>query len=237
MRKTLAPLAVAVFAAALSFAAAPPARAQQLGAATLRGVVKDPVGAAVPGVKVLATNVATGASRETQTNDEGAYSLSNMQPGDYEMRFEAQGFKVITSASPVKLGVGQSVTMDIDLEVKGVGEYVDLLGVVPLVDNTSSKVDQLIDSGEILNLPLNGRNFLELALLTPGNAPAPNFDPTKTNTIVISSAGQFGRGGSGTVGGVDTDDDGVGGGRQHVSQDAVAEFQIATNRFDASIGR
>ncbi len=236
MRKTLAALGFAVLAAALSLAAAP-VRAQQLGAATLRGVVKDPQGAVVPGVLVKATNVATGASRETKTNDEGAYALSNMEPGDYEMRFEAQGFKVINSASPVKLGVGQSVTLDIDLEVKGVGEYVDLLGVVPLVDDTSSKVDQLIDSREILNLPLNGRNFLELALLTPGNAPAPNFDPTKTNTIVISSAGQFGRGGSVTVDGVDTNDDVVGGAVQNISQDAVLEFQIATNRFDARLGR
>jgi hypothetical protein len=236
MRKTLAPLAFAVFAAALSFAAAP-ARAQQLGAAALRGVVKDPAGAVVPGVKVRATNAATGASRETETNDEGAYALSNMQPGDYTMRFESVGFKVITSAAPVKLGVGQSVTMDVDLEVEGYGEVVDLMGVVPLVDNTSSKVDQLIAAREIENLPLNGRNFLELALLTPGNAPAPNFDPTKTNTIVISSAGQFGRGGSVTVDGVDTNDDVVGGAVQNVSQDAVLEFQIATNRFDARLGR
>ena len=235
MRKTLTPLAVAVFAAMLSFAAA--ARAQQLGAATLRGVVKDPNGAVVPGVGVRATNVATGASRETETNDEGAYALSNMQPGDYTMRFEAVGFKVITSAQPLKLGVGQSLTMDIDLELSGVGEVVDLMGVVPLVDSISSKVDQLIDAREIENLPLNGRNFLELALLTPGNAPAPNFDPTKTNTVVISSAGQFGRGGSVTVDGVDTNDDVVGGAVQNVSQDAVMEFQIATNRFDARLGR
>jgi hypothetical protein len=236
MRKTLAPLAFAVFAAALSFASAP-VRAQQPGAATLRGVVRDPVGAVIPGVKVLATNVATGSSRATETNDEGAYALSNMQPGDYAMRFEATGFKVITSASPVKLAVGQIATMDVHLEVEGYGEVVDLMGVVPLVDNMSSKVDQVIGAREIENLPLNGRNFLELALLTPGNAPAPNFDPTKTNTIVISSAGQFGRGGSVTVDGVDTNDDVVGGAVQNISQDAVMEFQIATNRFDARLGR
>ena len=234
MRKDLARLAVAVCAAVLLCAGV---RAQQPGAATLRGVVKDPLGALVPGATVRATNVATRAARETHTNGEGAYVFPNMQPGGYEVRIEAAGFKSVTTAEPVALAVGQSATMDVKLEIEGLGEVVDLIGTVPLVDTTSSKVDQLIDAREIANLPLNGRNFLELALLTPGNAPAPNFDPTKTNAVVISSAGQFGRGGSVTVDGVDTNDDVVGGAVQNVSQDAVLEFQIATNRFDARLGR
>src|SRR5688500_6665702 len=116
-------------------------------------------------------------------------------------------------------------------------EVVDLVGNSPLVDVYTSKVDRVIDKKEIENLPLNGRNFLELALLTPGNAPAPNFDPTKSNTLVISSAGQFGRGGSVTVDGADNNDDVVGGAVQNISQDAVQEFQVATNRFDARTGR
>ena len=231
----------ALRAAALCLAAvvvvAPAARAQQLAAATLRGVVTDPLGALVPGATVRATNLSTNVEHDTTTNEEGAYVLPNLPPGEYELRVEAVGFASKVSKVPAVLGVGQGITVDIRLELGPTSEIVNLLGHSPMIDTSASKVDTVISAREIADLPLNGRNFLELALLAPGNAPAPNFDPTKTNTVVVSSAGQFGRGGSVTIDGADANDDVVGGAVQNVSQDAVQEFQVATSRFDARLGR
>jgi hypothetical protein len=229
-----------VLAVCAAFIFYTPARAlaQQPASATLSGRVIDPNGAVVQGASVKATNTATGAARETTSNAEGLYVLSNLPPGDYVLRVEAAGFTPKVSKEPIRLQVGQSVTTDAPLEINvKVTEMVDLVGETPLVDTNTSKVDQVIGEKEINNLPLNGRNFLELALLVPGNAPAPNFDPTKTNTVVVSSAGQLGRGGSVTVDGADINDDVVGGAVENISQDAVQEFQIATNRFSAQQGR
>jgi outer membrane receptor protein involved in Fe transport len=210
----------------------------QQATATLSGVITDPNGAAVAGAIVKATNLATASVRETQTSGEGAYALAALPPGAYEVRVEARGFATKVSKEPVTLLVGQSVTLDVSLAI-GLSESVtvELVSETPLIDTSTSKVDRVIEEAEIDSLPLNGRNFLELALLTPGNAPAPNFDPTKTNTVGISSAGQLGRGGSVTIDGADLNDDVVGGPVQNISQDAVREFQIAVNRFDARLGR
>jgi hypothetical protein len=209
---------------------------QQPASATLSGIVSDPAGAVVKGAAVKLTQQSTGIERETTTNDEGFYALTNLASGDYRLEVQATGFQVPPLS--VILQVGQSTTLNVSLAVAAAN--VDPVIVSDLgspVDQTSSKVDGVINQRTIENLPLNGRNFLELALLVPGNAPAPNFDPTKTNTVVISSAGQLGRGGNVTVDGADNNDDVVGGAVQNISQDAVQEFQIATNRFSAQLGR
>jgi hypothetical protein len=215
------------------------AMAQQPATATLGGIVTDANGALITGAQVSATHKATGVRRETTTDEEGRYALTNLSPGEYEVSIQATGFARKVSEAPIALQVGQSVTLDTSLEIDPKQEYVttDMVGEIPLIDTMSSDVDGVIAQRAIENLPLNGRNFLELALLVPGNSPAPNFDPTKTNSVAISSAGQFGRGGNITIDGADNNDDVVGGPLQNVTQEAVQEFQITTNRFSAEYGR
>jgi hypothetical protein len=211
--------------------------AQQFGAGTLSGRVTDTAGAVIVGVKVTATQKATGAKREAVTNSEGLYTFTNLTPGEYELVFENSGFKKHLFQN-YTIQVGQSVTRDLQMEPGQINDSIDdLVGEEPLVNTANALVEGVIKPREISSLPLNGRNYLELALLIPGNLPAPNFDPTKTGSVIISSAGQLGRGGNITIDGTDNNDDAVGGPLVNISQDAVQEFQIATNRFSAELGR
>jgi len=211
---------------------------QQAANATLNGTISDPMGAVIAGAKITATQSTTSIKRDTVSNEDGLYVFSNMAPGDYELKVESKGFATKVTKTAVALNVGQTVTLNIRLEVDITQANVDQITYTPpLIDNSTSLIDGVIQSREVESLPLNGRNFLELALLIPGNSPAPNFDPTKTNTVVISSAGQLGRGGNVTIDGADTNDDVVGGSIQNISQEAIQEFQIATNRFSAQLGR
>ncbi len=227
----LALLSVLIISACLT------AFSQQAATATLNGTVSDPMGAVIAGARITATQTATGIKRDAVSNNDGLYVFSNLAPGDYELQIEAPGFATkLTKAVP--LNVGQTVTFNAQLEVDITKLSVEPITYIPpLIDTSTSLIDGVIQSREVQSLPLNGRNFLELALLIPGNSPAPNFDPTKTNTVVISSAGQLGRGGNVTIDGADTNDDVVGGSIQNISQDAIQEFQIATNRFSAQLGR
>jgi outer membrane receptor protein involved in Fe transport len=213
------------------------ASAQQSATATVSGVVQDSNGALVTGAQVIVTQKATGISRNTTSNGDGFFAITNLPAGTYEMKVQAKGFaeNIIPN---INLQVGQTFNLEVPMAVT-VQETVTLDDRFnyDLVNTSTAVVDGVIRDFEIESLPLNGRNFLELALLIPGNSPAPNFDPTKSNTVVISSAGQLGRGGNVTVDGADDNDDVVGGQVQNISQEAVQEFQIATNRFSAQLGR
>jgi hypothetical protein len=213
-----------------------PAGAQELGTAVLNGDVTDPSGAQVSGATVTVQNAATSAIRTSKTSHAGLFVLNNLAPGDYWVNVQADGFALFKTQ--VRMEVGQQQDLRVALRVDVAKTAVEITdSAATSVNTVSSVVDGVVTSSQIDNLPLNGRNFLELALLLPGNAPAPNFDPTKTNTVVISSAGQLGRGSSVTIDGTDNNDDAVGGMLLNLPEDSVQEFQIATNRFSAETGR
>ena len=213
-----------------------PAIAQDPATAVLVGRVTDPSGTPVAGARVRAIREGTGLAREATTDASGSYVLASLAPSAYAVAVEARGFASKT-ISHVAVEVGRRVTLDATLAVSGGNETVIVEETAAAIETTSSVVADVLSATAIENLPLNGRNFLELAFLVPGNAPAPNFDPTKTNSVAISSVGQLGRGGNVTIDGQDNNDDVVGGPLANLPQDAVQEFQIATNRFSAEQGR
>src|SRR5215470_15969029 len=209
----------------------------QLGTAGISGLVSDTNGAAVPNSRVIVKNKATGQTRETTANAEGIYTFQNLPPATYEVRVEATNFAPAVVETLI-LNVGEVPAINVTLKPAGAQETVIVTPSDALsVDTNTSQVSGVINERTLTTLPLNGRNFLDLAFLIPGNAPAPNYDPTKTTTIEVSSAGQLGRGGNIAVDGADNNDDVVGGTLQNFPQDGVQEFQIITNRFSADIGR
>ena len=213
-----------------------PVAAQQPGAsAALRGRVLDPQKRGVA-ARVQVIDSRTGLIRETRTDSSGYFGVPGIPPGDVDLVVMAQGF-ADRRVQGIHLEVGQAAEIEVDLRLSPVEERITVAGDAGTVNILSSVVGSVVSAREIESLPLNGRNFLELAFLTPGSSPAPNFDPTKAQAVVVSSVGQAGRGGNVTIDGMDDNDDVVGGPLMNVSQDAVQEFQVATNRFSAELGR
>src|SRR3989442_988199 len=156
----------------------------QLPTSTLNGTVTDPQGAVVAGAKARITNQATGVSREATADASGFYTFANVVPGLYTLKVESPSFAA-AEVKDIRLEVGQAVAQDVKLALAGRGETVKVEVGELHVDLTQSEVQGLVTATTLESLPLNGRNFLEEAYLIPGNRPATNFHPTKTNTLEV----------------------------------------------------
>jgi hypothetical protein len=144
----------------------------QIGAGAVAGHVVDQAGAPVPGATVTMTAVATGAARTTFTSTEGTYVVAGLSPGPYRVRVELAGFRPLTRAG-VQLATGETVRLDLQIEIGGIAEAVTVTADAPLLRSESSGLGHVVDNRKIVDLPLNDRSFISLATLVPGVAVPP----------------------------------------------------------------
>jgi hypothetical protein len=144
-----------------------PAAMAQQASANVNGVVKDPSGAAIPNARVELTNVNTGVVRRTATTTDGIYDFPSIVPGLYSMQVSAPGFSAL-SQPPVTLEVGQTATFDFQLKVGSTSSNVTVSATAPALETSTSELGTVVSPKEMNDLPLNGRNFTQLLLITPG---------------------------------------------------------------------
>jgi hypothetical protein len=145
----------------------PPVAVAQQASATVNGVVTDPSGAAIIGAQVDLTNVNTSVVRSTTTNSDGAYAFINVVPGVYTVRATAQGFNAVAQ-SQVTLEVNQTATFDFHLKVGETQTTVTVEATAAAVESSTAELGTVVQTREVNDLPLNGRNFTELLTITPG---------------------------------------------------------------------
>jgi outer membrane receptor protein involved in Fe transport len=213
----------------------------QTASGNLEGNIRDASGAVLQGVQVSAINTATGAQRVTTTNEQGTFVFTNLPPNQYQLVATHQGF-ADQKIGPVTVNVGATTQVQIGMALAEVSSSVTVKSETPEIDVQNVTVQSIITQRQLDSLPTNGRNFQQLAILSPmadngSQAVGTSFDSTKTRVGAISVGGGPGRYINISIDGGDANDDFVGGQNLQISQDAVQEFSIATQRFNAEDGR
>jgi hypothetical protein len=201
----------------------------QAGTADLTGIVSDSDGALLAAAKVTASDMETGVSTEAQTGGGGVYVFTNLRPSVYSVSAEADGFHMLVRTG-VTLVTGERTRVDLTLAVGSVKESVTVSGDAPLLQTESGSITQSIDNEKIVDLPLNGRNFIQLATLSPGvtlppgtQLPRINGGRPRTNEYLF---------------------DGISALQPEPGQvvffpiiDSIQEFNVQTNAVSAEFGR
>jgi len=205
-----------------------------VGTGSIVGTVTDPQGAVIPGAGVKITNLGTGQAIELTTNSTAAYNSGALTPGSYRVQVSSRGFKSISI--PVTVQVGNTSTANARLEVGQESQIVEVSASQVQVNTSQATVQGVVTGEQIDNLPINGRNFLDLAQLEPGVQiqDGQNFDPTKAGFSSISFGGRFGRTARINVDGIDISDETVGTTTSNIPASAIAEFQLSQSSLDLS---
>ncbi len=204
------------------------------------GTVKDATGTVIPQAKVSVTDVDRGNTFSTTTNPSGDYVASPLRIGHYSVKIEREGFKT-TVAGPIELQVQEHAEVNVTLEVGQMVQTVEVHGSSPLLETQTSELGQVVSTRRMVDLPLNGRNFAQLALLSAGVAPT---EPGARNegSYGFSSNGGRSYQNNFLLDGVDNNSNltDLLNGTSYVVQpsvDALQEFKVQTNAYSAEFGR
>jgi hypothetical protein len=230
----------AFLVALLVFAVAPRSFGQ-ITSATISGTVKDQTQAVLPGVDVVVTNVDTGLTRSAVTDANGYFTIPGLPPGTYETRASLAGFS--TAIERATLVVAQEAGVSLALKVSGTEESITVIGASPLVDTRSAAMSAVVTEKTISELPLNGRNYIDLALLQPGVNSFTEKDSTassnrgtklningmgfRSNSYLLDGANMRGYAGTATVSAAETT----------LGVETIQEFRVVTNAYSADYGR
>ena len=209
----------------------------------MTGTVTDPSGASVVGASVVLVNPATNIRRATVTNEDGLFNLPALPPGVYNLEVEAKGFgKQIREG--IELQVGQVAKIDVGLRMGNVAETIEVTGTGPVLESETAELGTVIENKRIVDLPLNGRNYLQLASLTPGtttNGPASSQGQQRMggtrNTFALNVAGQRVHYNHYTLDGIENTDPNFNTYLLLPSIDALQEFKVESGIFQAEYGR
>jgi Carboxypeptidase regulatory-like domain len=201
---------------------------------SIQGTVTDPSGAVVPGAKVSIRNKGTNQMIETTTTSAGTFASGALIPGQYQVHVEAKGFRSVEL--PVTVEVNTTTAANAKLSVGESSQVVEVTGSSLEVNTEQATVQGVLTSQQIENLPINGRNFLDLAQLEPGVQiqDGGTFDPTKNGFSSVSFGGRFGRTARIEVDGIDISDETVGTTTQNLPLGAIQESALQQSSLDLS---
>ena len=208
---------------------------------SISGRVSDAQGAVVPGASIAVRHTDTNVTVEASTDGDGRFRFPYLRLGLYELRVSLQGFETVTRS--LSVSAGSAFELPILLPVAGVNAAIDVVATVPVIEAARSQIAGTIPQAEVQSLPMNGRNFLDLALLVPGVSPT-NTNSTQlfaeTSGVVgqgISIASQRNFSNSFIVDGLSANDDAAGLSGIPFGVDAIEQFQVVTGGGQAELGR
>ena len=217
--------------------------AAQVESGRVVGTVRDAAGAVLAGARIMVSNVETNASRSTVSNASGEYVVTELHPGVYSFVTERDGFKKVVQA-PFELEVNQVVRIDVTLPVGSVNEMVTVTAAEPLVETDTSSTGQVIEENRVHELPLNGRNFMTLAYLSPGVNAGPtgivqsgNIPENERDNGAIQVNGLTATNNNYLLNGFDNNEQQIGFELIEPPIDAIQEFKVQTSNMSAEFGK